>query len=635
MSADVSDAEELDFSMYEGSGNPFLERLARGSKLPDAPTPWWKDLLSYDDKGNIDFERSVNQVVGVPQDDLTAAIAVLDRNDGQFLYVDFGKTGNKGPTGEFRVWDGRVWRRDANETTVTRWITQFWRAEHDAIERLEAHIDGVKKDRIAELIATGISEVEARKQATAESKHMYEKLKPIKTFHKGLGKNSGTNSVAARMTRRGRVVVTDEDFDAVPTLMVVGNGVLDFGTALDHKDGDKIAFMPHSSTRRVSMMTPVDYLPDAKCPMFDTYLAGVLPDEEVRHYARKVISSLLLGTPGDKVFLNLVGEPHTGKSVLLEVLQGVLGKYGSSTMASTFISNKRAVKSANGPQPALHRLRKSKLVVSSEPEKNDQWDSGLLKAITGSDPVTSRGMYGLDEVQWTPQFLLILASNHFVKMDSITDTAFLDRLKIITFDQVFLKPTSEMPEEDIPEGRRAIPRLGRKIAASEEELSGVLNWLVEGLKLYLAEGVDTPPEGVEKMTAVMAADISQHVRWLRERLDEGVLMQLSEKEATTALPRGSTGSAASVGIPPKNQRVLVLQAWEDYKAWCADQDIPDKYRGKMVEFKKEIARSGGSSSREPTKLGSSGQGFDRLYWAEWESGYTGRDLLDWRSEGAR
>ena len=77
-------------------------------------------------------ETSVDEVVGVPQHDITAAPAILDRHEGEFFYVDNGKSGARGPGGEFRVWDGRVWKRDANEATVHRWIGAFWTALLDS-----------------------------------------------------------------------------------------------------------------------------------------------------------------------------------------------------------------------------------------------------------------------------------------------------------------------------------------------------------------------------------------------------------------------------------------------------------------------------------------------------------------------
>ena len=51
---DVSEPE-IDFSQYEGSGNPFLERLARGAKMPDPPKPWWRILLAYTEAGDLDW----------------------------------------------------------------------------------------------------------------------------------------------------------------------------------------------------------------------------------------------------------------------------------------------------------------------------------------------------------------------------------------------------------------------------------------------------------------------------------------------------------------------------------------------------------------------------------------------------
>ena len=78
--------------------------------------------------------------------------------------------------------------------------------------------------------------------------------------------------------------------------------------------------------------------------------------------------------------------------------------------------------------------------------------------------------------------------------------------------------------------------------------------------------------------------------------------------------------------PPKESRVTRTQAWDDFKVWCDEQDIPAKFRPQLSTFAKEIAKNGGSSSGEVEKLGSCGLGFDRLYWLDWESGYTGEKM---------
>ena len=140
-----------------GQETPFWA-AGGGAEMPDPPKPWWRILLAYTEAGDLDLQMLVDEVVGVPQHDITAAPAILDRHEGEFFYVDNGKSGARGPGGEFRVWDGRVWKRDANEATVHRWIGAFWTALSDSIGHLERHVETVAGERRAELIASGVAE---------------------------------------------------------------------------------------------------------------------------------------------------------------------------------------------------------------------------------------------------------------------------------------------------------------------------------------------------------------------------------------------------------------------------------------------------------------------------------------------
>ena len=237
-----------------------------------------------------------------------------------------------------------------------------------------------------------------------------------------MGSNSGANSLAARMTRRSTVVTTEDDFDAVPGLLVCGNGVLDLTTAGNRMDPDLITLLPHDPIRRVSMMTPVDYNPDAKCPIFMRYWNSVLDDPEVRHYLWKGLGSTLLGRPSGKIILNLVGPPDTGKSVLLSVMSAALGQYGTSAMAKAFLADKRGSEERGRPVPgAAPAAQGADRHVIGALARGALY-LGLLKQLTGKDPVVTRGVYGKDEAEWTPRFMVVLAANQFVKLDSVSDT---------------------------------------------------------------------------------------------------------------------------------------------------------------------------------------------------------------------
>lgn len=600
---------EGDFTRFAGTGNPFLERLARGSLVAAPPRAWWRDLLVYDDDGALDFSGSVDDVDGVPQDDVTAAIAILNRHDGEFFYVETGSSGMSGIKGEFRVWNGRTWSRDAHETTAFRWSNELWQALGECVGQLEQHIETTAANRRAELIASGMSEASARQQVTREViKPMLERVKPIKVYRKRIGQNSGQGALVSRMTRRATIVVDADEFDNEPGLLVVGNGVLDMSDAMERRDPSLVALLPHDPIRRVHMNTTVDYVPSARCPLFMAYLTGVVPDPDVRHYLHKAIGYAMLGRPTEKVVFNLIGPKDSGKSILLKVLSAVMQGYAQSIPPAVLLAKRGSTADPERPQPMLHALRKARFVVASEPDENARWDSGKLKALTGGDEMLTRTLHK-EVVPWTAKFSLFIASNQFVKL-SVEDKAIVERIAPVEFPNRFLRPRHDRPLDSIPEHMRADVNLEARIVSSQAELEGVLAWMVEGLKLYLVEGLPEPLS-VSKRRDDMEKDSSTVIECLEDLIEHGHITVLSDDEAA------GRGKGADY---PLDQRVGVKEFHEAYIAWCEEnhEKFPESWRkiGEKIGYR-------GSTTGATVKARSGNKVFDRLIWTRGDEGVRG------------
>jgi len=120
-------------------------------------------------------------------------------------------------------------------------------------------------------------------------------------------------------------------------------------------------------------------------------------------------------------------------------------------------------------------------VTASEPSVGLRLSEGLVKQLTGSDPVTARALYGR-HFDFVPQFKLWLSCNH---RPTVRDTslAFWRRVHLIPFGVSF-------------KGRED-PHLPEKLAA---EAPGILNWAILGA-LEWQDGGLAPPEAVKAATA--------------------------------------------------------------------------------------------------------------------------------------
>jgi len=119
----------------------------------------------------------------------------------------------------------------------------------------------------------------------------------------------------------------------------------------------------------------------------------------------------------------------------------------------------------------------------NEPAEDMVLDAAIVKQITGSDTVTTRFLYG-NSFDYRPQFKIFILTNH---LPAVTDDTLFSsgRIKVILFSQHF------------DEGKR--DQNLKNLFRTEENRSAILNWLLEGLKLYQSEGLEAP-KSVEEAT---------------------------------------------------------------------------------------------------------------------------------------
>jgi len=144
---------------------------------------------------------------------------------------------------------------------------------------------------------------------------------------------------------------------------------------------------------------------------------------------------------------------------------------------------------------------------ASEPPKRMIFDIGLLKTLLGNDTVTARKLYE-NEIQFRPIFKLFINTNYLPHIND--DTIFSsNRINVITFDQHFYAPDEEgEPKQD--------HNLKTKLKA---ELSGILNWCLEGLKKFKVEGLE-PPQCVKEATKEYREQSDKLNNFILDRLDK-------------------------------------------------------------------------------------------------------------------
>ncbi|ATZ80427.1 D5 family helicase-primase [Bodo saltans virus] len=169
------------------------------------------------------------------------------------------------------------------------------------------------------------------------------------------------------------------------------------------------------------------------------FLEDIQPNKDERDY---MLTYLSIGLVGNflELFTILTGCGRNGKSKLVELLKTTLGDYFGSVQSQLFT---RPRPDANSPDPGLLNLLHKKIVIASEPEKNEKLNSGFIKFITGRDSTTLRQCHQNEMIDFTANFLTLLICNDIPDCDDI-DNAFSKRLRCIHFPTEFVtNPTKD------------------------------------------------------------------------------------------------------------------------------------------------------------------------------------------------
>ncbi len=348
-----------------------------------------------------------------------------------------------------------------------------------------------------------------------------------------------------------------DELDRDPWLLNCQNGTLDLRTG---------ELRPHDPADHVTKIVPVAYDPAATCPRFDAFLAETLVHDDVIRFVQRFAGYSITGSTRERALVMLWGRGKNGKSTLVELIQEMLGDYGTNTDVETIL-----MQHYRGVGNDVAALKGARFVSTAEVEKGRQLAESKLKALTGSDTVTARFLYG-EPFSFRPELKLWISTNNKPVIEG-TDDAIWDRVRLVPFTQRF-------------EGSKADPELPAKLRA---ELAGVLAWAVRGC-------LDWQQHGLEEPEAVVAA-----VQEYREESDVlaaffedcCVIRPEATAQATPLYQEYRRWSFAN-GEDPAIQRVfgswlrergftsqkITRGALKGYKAWAGigllvDHDGPD------------------------------------------------------------
>jgi P4 family phage/plasmid primase-like protien len=239
---------------------------------------------------------------------------------------------------------------------------------------------------------------------------------------------------------------------------------------------------PHDRQDMITKMIPVAYDPNALCPTWDAFLERIIPDPEVRIFLQRAVGYSLTGEVSAQCLFFLYGKGANGKSTFINAMLTLLGDYGMQAAPDILLSNKE--QRSNGPCPEIAGLVGSRFVATSEIDEGRRLAEGLVKQITGGEPIRARFMHQ-DFFEFHPTHKLWFSANHKPVIRG-QDDGIWRRIKFVPF-------TVTIPPEERD------PDLNNKLTA---EMPGILAWAVRGCLAW--SGKDLSP-GLTEPAAIRAA----------------------------------------------------------------------------------------------------------------------------------
>jgi len=303
--------------------------------------------------------------------------------------------------------------------------------------------------------------------------------------------------------------IVPDELDGSQWLLNVENGTIDLRTGKTR---------PHRREDLITKVAPVTFDPEVQCPEWMKFLERVLPDESVRDFVQKAVGYSLTGDVSAQILILLYGTGANGKSTFLCILLDLLGSDYAIQAAPEIL----LTKSRSEHPTELADLFGVRAAVCTEIGVGRRFNEVLVKQLTGGDKIRARRLYE-DFWEFRPTHKLWIAANHKPIVQG-TDHAIWRRIRLVPF-------TVRIPEDEQD------PQLLEKL---RRELSGILNWAMEGRLRWQKEGLE-PPEAVQAATSAY-----------REEMD--ALADFLETWCV-AYPKARVGAS---------------ELYHRYTAWCED-----------------------------------------------------------------
>ncbi|MFT3783819.1 MAG: phage/plasmid primase, P4 family [Nibricoccus sp.] len=334
-----------------------------------------------------------------------------------------------------------------------------------------------------------------------------------------------------------RLVLPAAELDSDPWLLNVSNGTLDL------KSGK---LRQHSRKDLHSRMAPVNYVDGAKHEVLTRFMEAIdASSPGMAAFLARCFGACLTGDCSPETLFLLQGPGGCGKTTITEAMGSMLGDYSVKLPFESFCLCKHG-RSPGAASPDIVRLRGSRLAYASEGDAAARIDAGMVKTLTGGEPITARGLYS-DPITFRQTWKLWMVSNYEPRADS-DDSGLWRRMLKVYFSEV---PVSKRD-----------PNIKQILTEDPAARSALLFWAVQGCLAW--QGAGRGRHGLQAPEAVLEATATYRSR--QDSLAEWWDAVLCEAELDT----GSNVSATEVR--------------KKYDRWCAQNGCRPVSSQRLAKF---------------------------------------------------
>lgn len=287
-------------------------------------------------------------------------------------------------------------------------------------------------------------------------------------------------------------LVRRELFDTNKELLNFPNGMFNIETG---------EMLPHSREHYSSIQMSYAYDKNAMCPRWTEFLEEITGGDLGRHNLLQEMFGYCLtkDVRYQKCFC-LIGEGANGKSVLLSLLEAMVGSDNTSHIEIAFLnSDFQRIKLFN-----------SLVNICNDMKTDVSGTESFFKAIVAGDPIN--GCYkGEDFVDFRPFCKMVFSANRMLTARDV-DYSFLRRFCFVEFPVKFVDDPHE------PNERKREPNITASLLT---ELPGIFNWALQGLKALREQGHFTETGDQTQMTRELVTMANPLLSFVEDEVGNG------------------------------------------------------------------------------------------------------------------